>query len=373
MGPERTEPQVSFAHGTETGPGGPHNGQVVQQMVKVFPAAHAVGAFHPHIGRIHTAVVFVALLVEGFHHHPGIFPIVGQHVAAFLFAHGRHGGFRPSLDNVVHPVELGGLPAEPHFVQAHFVAIRRFPGQLERHHSIAAAGTGESCGLGEGAEFDGAVLGAGDGIDAPGHFRIGDEGFVSGIIQDDGVIFQGIVHPGLQLFLVVGCPGGVVGGTQIDDVRLHRRIRHGQEIVFRGPVHVQDLPVPHHIGVHIHRVNRIRNQDHIAVIEQVGNVPAVAFGPVADEDFLGFQFHPMAGIVFGNGFVKEFISLFRTVTPEGFLVAHFLYRLGHGFHNGRSQGQRHIPDTHFDQFFVRMGFRKSLDPCSNIRKQIAFL
>ena len=342
-------------------------------MVKIFPAAHAIGALHPYIGRIHAPIVFVALLVEGFHHHPGVFPVVGQHIPAFLFAHRRHGSFRPSSDNVVHTVELGGLPAEPHFVQAHFLPFRRFPGQLERHHRVAAAGTGEPCSLGEGAEFNGAILGARDGVDAPGHIRVGDEGFVSRIIQDDGVVLQSVVHPFLQLFLVVGSPGGVVGGTQIDDVRLHSRIRHGQEVVFRSPVHVQDLPVPHHVGVHIYRVHRIRNQDHIAVIEQVSDVSAVAFGPVADEDFLGFQLDPVTGIVFGNGFVKEFITLFGTIAPEGFLVAHFLDGLGHGFHHRRSQGQGNIPDAHFNELFFRMGFGKSLHPCSNIRKQIAFL
>ena len=277
------------------------------------------------------------------------------------------------MDNIVHAVELGSLAAEPHFVQAQFLAFRGLPGQLQRYYGISAAGTGESSGLGEGAQFNGTILSSWDSKNAPRYIRVRDERFIGCIVQDDGVILPGIVHPFLQLFFAVGSPRGVVGRTQIDDVRFDGRVWHGQEPIFWGTVHIQDLTAPHHIGIHIDRIHRIRDQDHIAVIEQIRNVAAVALSPVTDEDFLDIQFNAMPGVIFLDGFLKESIALFRTIPSEGFFMSHFFHSLCHGSDDGGGQRERYISNAHLDDFLFWVCFTESPYPCSNICKQVAFL
>ena len=75
---------------------------------------------------------------------------------------GKDGG-SAALHDIRHTVELGGLAAQPELVDVHAVAF-----QIFRHDGVAAAGAGEACDLGEGADLDGALAGAIDLEDAAG-------------------------------------------------------------------------------------------------------------------------------------------------------------------------------------------------------------
>ena len=100
------------------------------------------------------------------------------------------------------------------------VQLGTVPLQLHGHHGVGAAVAGEAGGLGEGAELDGTGSGALDLIDGVGHILLGDEGLIGGVVEDDGAVGVGVVHPRLQLLLGGYRAGGVVGEAQVDDVHL---------------------------------------------------------------------------------------------------------------------------------------------------------
>ncbi len=53
------------------------------------------------------------------------------------------------LDDVGGAVEFGGLSAVPHSVQGHLLTVGRGEHQLTGNYAVAAAGSGEACGLGQ--------------------------------------------------------------------------------------------------------------------------------------------------------------------------------------------------------------------------------
>ena len=166
----------------------------------------------------------------------------------------EHRGGGP-LGDVAGAVELAALAALPQLGDLHAVHH-----QLLADDGVAAAHAGKAGGLGEGAELNSALLRPGDFKDAVGQARLGDKGLVGGVKQDDGLLLQGVVHPGLQLLLVVGGAGGVVGGAQVDDVRLYALVGQGQKAVLLVGVHVGDVPAGDDVGIHIHRVHRVGHQ-----------------------------------------------------------------------------------------------------------------
>ena len=51
--------------------------------------------------------------------------------------------------------------------------------------------------------------------------------FIGGIIQDDRIIFKGIVNPFFELGGIVSRSCRIVRGTQIDNIRMDIFVRHG--------------------------------------------------------------------------------------------------------------------------------------------------
>ena len=111
-------------------------------------------------------------------------------------------------------------------------AIVGLAGDGFRDNDIRAADAGEAAVFGEAAELDGAVFGTFDFKDGARDFRVLDEGFVSGVEEDDGVVLLGIFHPCLELRAGGDGSGRVVGETEIDDICLFVR-DVGDEMVFR--------------------------------------------------------------------------------------------------------------------------------------------
>ena len=83
------------------------------------------------------------------------------------------------------------------------------------------------------------------------------------------MVFIGVIHPLLQLGVAVNRTGRVIGRAKIDKIRFDRRVGQRQKSVVRVGVHIKDLSSVHNVGVHIHRVNRIRHQNGIILAEQV--------------------------------------------------------------------------------------------------------
>ena len=203
--------------------------------------------------------------------------------------------FGGTLHDVGAPVVLGALAALPHVLQVDAGSVRAGDGHRGRDGGEGAAQAREARCLGEGAAFHGHFLGTGDLEDAVRHiaFRIPDEGLVGRIIDDEGPVAAGIVHPGGQGIPVQHRAGGIVGVAEIDDVG-HRSGEVPHEIVgFRAGQVDEVAPAiarpparaaRHGIGIHIDGIDRIRDRHTAGKGEQLLDVGHIALGSVTDED-----------------------------------------------------------------------------------------
>ena len=91
-------------------------------------------------------------------------------------------------------------------------------------------------------------------------------------------------------------PRRIVGKAQVDQVhRLGGQV--GNEAIFRGAVQIDNALVAavperstaagHHIGVQVDRIDRVGDGNANIGGKDFLNVAGVAFGPVADENFIG--------------------------------------------------------------------------------------
>ena len=182
----------------------------------------------------------------------------------------------------------------------------------------------------------------------------------------------GPLDPLLQLGGGVGCTGGVVGAAQIDDVGIHRILRHGQEVIFGGGRHILDGASGHDIVIHIDRVNRVGHQNGIVHGKQVQQVAQVALGAVGDEDFLQLEVDAPAGIVFLDGLTQEIIALLGAVAAEGGLVTHLVHRLVQRGDDRLGQRQRHVADTQTDDVRLRVSCLIGRHLVGDVTEQVAF-
>ncbi len=156
--------------------------------------------------------------------------------------------------------------------------------------------------------------------------RIGDEALVGGVVQDNGVVLSGVLHPGLELLAGVGGAGGVVGAADIDDVSLHAVVGHPEEAVLLTGAAVDDLAAIGHVVVHIGGVDGVRHQDGVVHVEQAQHIGQVALGTVGDEDLVLSQLGAAACVVALNGLLQERVALLGAVAVEAFLGAHLSVR-----------------------------------------------
>ena len=227
------------------------------------------------------------------------------------------------------------------------------PLQFLRDDGVAATGAGESGGLGHGTEFNGAGAGTFHLEDAANGV-VHNEVLISGIINDDGVLCVGVVHPLLQLLLAVGSTGGVVGRAEVNEVRMDTLVGHGAEAVLLGGGSIDDLPAGHNVGVHIDGVHGVRDEHDVVLRENVLKVGTVALGAVSDEDLIGSDFDAEALIVVGNGFPHEGIALVVRVTLEGLCVGEVRGPFLEGLYSSLAKGQGHIANAHADDRLVRV-------------------
>ena len=166
----------------------------------------------------------------------------------------REDGGTAVLQDIGNAVGLGGAVPDPHGIEIHAAAFQRL-----RNDRVAEAGAGETGGLGQGADLDGACFRTGNLKDAVGKIFF-YKGFIGGIEEDHRTAFIGPVDPLGQLFPVVSGTGGIVRGAQIDQIRIQPRLRQGQEMIIRAGGKMNNLPAGHGVGVHIGGISRLHDQ-----------------------------------------------------------------------------------------------------------------
>ena len=280
---------------------------------------------------------------------------------------GKDGGCA-ALHDVGHTVELGGLAAEPELVEAHAVTL-----QLLRHDGVAAAGAGEACDLGEGADLDGALAGTLDLEDAAGQLAVGDEALVGSIVEEDGVVLSGVLHPCLELVAGIGRAGGVVGAADVDDVSLHAVVGHPEEAVLLTGAAVDDLAAVGNIVVHIGGVDGVRNEDGVVHVKEAQQIGEVALCAVGDEDLIFRQLGAAACVVALNGLLEEGVALLGAVAVEALFGAHLGDGVVHGVHDALGQRLGHVADAQTDDLLLGVGLLIGGDLVGDVHEEVAGL
>ena len=244
--------------------------------------------------------------------------------------------------------------------------------QRLRHYGIAAPRPRKARRFGKRTEFDGAGLGAVYLVDAVGHVPVRDEALISRVEQQHRAALIRIIHPRLKLIPAVRRACGVVGAAQVNQVRLYICLRHGQKTVFPRGRRIHDTPSGHHIGIHIDRIHGVGHKDGIVYIEQVQDIPDVAFRTVAHKDLVLRQHNAAPGVITHQSLLQKAVALLGAIAVKGFFFAHLLHSGVQRIHHRRSQRQRHVADAKADDLLFRMLLRIDRHLLCDGGKQIAF-
>jgi len=209
---------------------------------------------------------------------------------------------------------------------------------------------------------------------------------VGRVEQNNGPVFQRVIHPCLELRAIGDGAGRIVRRTQINHIHMPFG-RLGDESVARFARQINQLRVStglirftgvtgHDVGVHINRINRVADGDFVFMAEDIEDIAGVAFGAVADKNFVvGHLATAVAEIVFGNGGPKPFVTLFRPVAAERLAHGHFVHGFVHRGDGGGRQWLGHVADAATDEALggFRVGFAKNFYAPADFGKEITGL
>ena len=132
----------------------------------------------------------------------------------------------------------------------------------------------------------------------------------------------------------------------------------------------------HHVGVHIHRVDRVRDGDGVIVCKDIQYVAGITLCPVRYKDFIGFHFNTALFVGdFRNGFAQPCVPLFRPVSVERFALALVIHGFVHGINGGLGERLCHIANAAADDVgcFLRIGCGKCCYAAPDFREQVPAL
>ena len=299
----------------------------------------------------------------------GIVPVVLQVLLDLPLAGLGEDGLCTALGDVAHAVELRGLAAKPHLVEARALAL-----QGVRYDGVAATGTGEAGLLREAAELDRDVTCARDLVDAVRQVA-GHEALIGGIEKEDRVVLLCEAYPLREALAVIDGAGRIVRAAEVNDVGPVLWCRERQEAVLFGRHRVDDLPAGHHVGVDVDRIDRIGNEHGVVLIEEIQDVAEIGLCAVRDEDLVEGELYAELLIIRLDRGLQEIVALLRTVAMEALGPAHILRRLHHRINDGLRQRAGDITDAHADQLIAELRMRRLplADTTCDLRKKIALI
>ena len=149
-------------------------------------------------------------------------------------------------------------------------------------------------------------------------------------------------------------------------------VRQRKKAVFCSSGNVSDLSAAHNIGIHIYRIYRVGDKDHIVISENICNISGIAFCSVGNKNIARINRYAMTFIIFGYCVSEKFIALFRTVAFKGLGTCHSVYAFMKGINNVAGQWTGNITNTKTDHLFIRVVFRILCNSVVYFCKQIAF-
>ena len=304
--------------------------------------------------------------------------------AHLLLAFGRIERLGAALHGIAHAVELRAHAAIPERMQRGHRSVGRRGHERLRHDGERAADAGEPAVLREAAELDGTFARAGNFVDGMRGRRVGDVGFVGGVEEDDRLVLQRVIHPGLKLCARRGRSSRVVRRAEVNDVRLHAR-RLGNETVCRRAREVNHAFIRagfvggtgvagHDVRIDVNGIDRVADGEFVLVSEDVEDVAAITLRSVADEDLVvGHLDALVAEIVLCDGGAEEVVALLRTVAAERRAIGHLIDGGVHGRDDRARQRFRHVADAAADEALGGFGIRvtESFHAAADLREEVA--
>ena len=233
-------------------------------------------------------------------------------------------------------------------------------------------------------ELDGALAGATNLVDRTGNLRVADIGGVGGIVKDEGVVLQGVVHPLAQLGFGDDGTCGVVGVAQVDHVdgttlgQLGHKtvLGRGGQVAHIGPASVAESATAtyHHVGVDIDGVDGIGDANEVVPVEQLLEVTRIALCTIVDKDLVDIEVDATRQeVVLEDGFTEEVVTLLRTIAAKTLDGAHLVGGLVHGLDHSGCQGLRDVADTQGDDVGLGVHHLEGIDLLSNVGEQVVVL
>ena len=249
----------------------------LKQQIKRVPTCQTRRTFQPDIRRVLAAPHLKSLRCDGFAKNGGVGQIeITQrlHLLLPLGSAQRGHGF---LYRPTHAIATCAPSARPQTVKRNSLAVTRAPGQLFWDNSKTTSKPRKSTIFREAAKFHRAFFGARNFKNAPRYVGVANVRLVRGVKQYQRVVAQSPIHPPRKRHPAHGGTGWIIGRTQIRHIHRLRRWFWNKSI-FWSRIHVHQALVTtvfhlagvasHDIGVHIHRVHRIRNPYHISTSKQ---------------------------------------------------------------------------------------------------------
>ena len=92
----------------------------------------------------------------------------------------------------------------------------------------------------------------------------------------------------------------------------------------------------HHVAIEIHWINRVRDCNFCIAGKNFLNVTDIALGAITDKHIVRIHFNSARRVfTTNNRFTEKIVTLFRAVTTECPLDAHFVHSLVHRLDYGR--------------------------------------
>ena len=216
-------------------------------------------------------------------------------------------------------------------------------------------------------------------------YRVGnglilDVGFIGSVVEDDGVVGEGVVDPFLQFCLRQHGTRGVVGIAQvyhIDTVVGQR----GHEIVLgsTGQIgHVAPAAVGegsgaayHGIGVDIDRIDGVGDSHRVVPTHYLLDVTRITLGAVVDENLRGVKVYAARGeVVLQDGFAQKVVAMLGAIAVERLLDSQVVYGAVHGFNHRWTQGLGDIAYSQTDDVGIGMGHAVGVDLLGHIGEEV---
>ena len=232
-------------------------------------------------------------------------------------------------------------------------------------------------------ELDGHLAGTAYLVDGMRDVGVLDVGLVGGVVEDDGIVVDGVVDPLAQFLLGEHHSRGVVGVAEVDHVDAVVG-NLGHELILVGAGHVgyvaplavgkDSCTANHDVGVDVNGIDRVGDGHGVVPPYELTDVSRVRFCTVVDEYFVGVEVHATGQeVVLYDSLPEPDVSLLGTIAVEGLLMGHIVDGLVHSVDDGGAEGLRDVADAEADDVGLGVHGLVGVDLLGNVGEEVVLL